>query len=77
AAVTLARFFEALSAVPKIESPAIETRDYSSFSADARVWLELRDEILKTIDRLHEAFNAGKISLLEYEDKKAELLRRL
>ena len=77
AAATLARFFEALSAVPKTQEIPLPADDYSAYSHDARLWLELRDEILKTIDLLHDRFNAGKISFLEFEDKKADLLRRL
>ncbi len=77
AAATLARFFEALSAVPKVQELPLSAGDYSSYSHDARLWLELRDEIIKTIDMLYDRFNAGKISFLEFEDKKADLLRRL
>jgi hypothetical protein len=77
AGATLARFFGTLADVPKADAIALPAGDYSSYSPEAKLWLELRDEILKTIDLLHERFNAGKISFLEYEDKKADLLRRL
>ncbi len=40
-------------------------------------WLELRDEVLRTIDLLHEKYQEGKLSLLEYETLKDDLLRHL
>jgi hypothetical protein len=46
--------------------------------ADAEInWLNLRDDIMRTIDMLYERYNDGKLSLLEYEAKKDELLGRL
>ncbi len=50
---------------------------YAEFEGQAIDWLKLRDEIMLTIDMLHEKFQDGKLSLLEYEGKKAELLERL
>lgn len=58
----------------KVELPQ---KDYSSYEGKALDWLLLRDEVLRTIDLLYEKFSEGKLSLLEYEDKKEELLRRL
>lgn len=40
-------------------------------------WLDLRDEVLRTIDLLHEKYQEGKLSLLEYEMLREDLLRRL
>jgi hypothetical protein len=51
--------------------------DYSQYSPEAQLWLELRDEILRTLDQLHERFQLGRLNLMEYEEAKANLLRRL
>ncbi len=51
--------------------------DYRKFEGKALDWLLLRDEIMLTIDLLYDKFNEGKLSLLEYEDKKQQLLDRL
>lgn len=51
--------------------------DYSKFEGKALDWLLLRDEVMRTIDMLYDKFNEGKLSLLEYEDKKQQLLDRL
>lgn len=40
-------------------------------------WLKLRDEVMRTIDMLYARYNDGKLSILEYEDKKTDLLSRL
>lgn len=40
-------------------------------------WLELRDEVLRTIDLLYEKYQEGKLSLIEYETLKEDLLRHL
>ena len=40
-------------------------------------WLKLRDEVMRTIDMLTERFNDGKLSLLQFEEKKDDLLSRL
>ncbi len=50
---------------------------YAEFEGQAIDWLKLRDQVMLTIDMLHEKFQDGKLSLLEYESKKAELLARL
>lgn len=51
--------------------------DYSKYEGQALDWLLLRDEVMRTIDLLYDKFNEGKLSLLEYEDKKQQLLDRL
>lgn len=56
---------------------ADEKPDYSQFEGQAIDWLLLRDEVMKTIDMLHERFQDGRLSLIEYEDKKSALLARL
>lgn len=50
---------------------------YAQFEGQAIDWLLLRDEVMRTIDLLYERFQDGKLSLLEYEAKKTELLGRL
>ena len=50
---------------------------YEGYEGAELDWLKLRDEIMRTIDMLYERFNEGKLSLLEYEEKKQELLKRL
>jgi hypothetical protein len=52
-------------------------KDYSEFEGQAIDWLLLRDEVMKTIDLLYERFQDGKLSLIEYEEKKSQLLARL
>lgn len=54
-----------------------QSTDYSRFEGLALDWLLLRDEVMRTIDMLYEKFNEGKLSLLEYEEKKQQLLDRL
>ncbi len=53
--------------------------DYSEdeFRNEEINWLNLRDEVMRTIDMLYDRFNDGKLSMLEYENKKQELLDRL
>ncbi|MEM0996913.1 MAG: hypothetical protein AAGN35_07535 [Bacteroidota bacterium] len=51
--------------------------DYSEFEGQAIDWLLLRDEVMRTIDMLYERFQDGKLSLIEYEEKKTQLLERL
>ncbi|MEZ4771764.1 MAG: hypothetical protein R3D00_01195 [Bacteroidia bacterium] len=50
---------------------------YEGFSTTELDWLNLRDEIMRTIDMLYDRYNDGKISILDYEEKKQELLDRL
>lgn len=54
-----------------------DPEQYAAYEGKALDWLLLRDEVMKTIDQLYEKFNDGKLSLLEYEEKKADLLARL
>lgn len=76
AATILARVLDTLAIAPKADD-LVAPRDYSAFAKEAVQWLEIRDEVMRTIDLLHERFQAGKLSLLEYEEKKADLLSRL
>ncbi len=64
---------------PEKEADLSEASDdkYAEFEGQAIDWLKLRDEVMLTIDLLHEKFQDGKLSLLEYEGKKADLLNRL
>ncbi len=61
----------------ELESAEQELKDYSQFEGKELDWLKMRDEVMKTIDLLHEKFNEGKISLIQYEEKKDQLLARL
>jgi hypothetical protein len=59
------------------EETAADPEKYKAFEGQALDWLLLRDEVMRTVDMLHERFQDGKLSLLEYESKKTELLARL
>lgn len=61
----------------KEDETAPDPQKYQQFEGQALDWLLLRDEVMRTIDLLYERFQDGKLSLLEYEGKKAELLSRL
>jgi hypothetical protein len=56
---------------------AASEETYAQFEGTALDWLKLRDEVMRTIDMLHERFQDGKLSLIQYEEKKTELLARL
>ena len=60
---------------PKAEKLVEKT--YEGYSNTELDWLNLRDEIMRTIDMLYERYNDGKLSMIEYEEKKEELLSRL
>ncbi len=75
-AKTLQRLFQDIAYHdPKAE--ALVRNVYEGFSNTELDWLKLRDEIMRTIDMLYARYNDGKLSMLEYEEKKAELLDRL
>lgn len=59
------------------EATAPDPEKYQQFEGQALDWLLLRDEVMRTVDMLYERFQDGKLSLLEYESKKAQLLARL
>jgi len=79
AANNLARLLDDLAYHdPEAEkASAPDAAKYSAFEGQALDWLLLRDEVMRTIDMLHERFQDGKLSLIQYEEKKAELLSRL
>lgn len=79
AAKLLARVLDTVAFAPKADELMPEERDYEKegFNMSSVDWLELRDEVMKTVDMLHARFQAGKLSLLEYESKKTDLLSRL
>lgn len=79
AATLLENVFNAIIDAPKADdiTSIIQKKDYSQYSKEAINWLELRDEIMATIDMLYQRFMDGKISLIEYEEKKNDLLSRL
>ena len=75
-AKTLQRIFEGLSRTdPKAEKIVKQT--YEGYSNTELDWLNLRDEIMRTFDMLYDRYNDGKLTLLEYENKKEQLLSRL
>lgn len=78
-AAQLAGFLEALAFAPKAEDLVQQAapKTYEGYSKEAVQWLEIRDEVLRTIDLLSERFQDGRLNLLEYEEKKADLLSRL
>jgi len=73
----LASVFEAVAYTPKAEPLLENLKPYEGFSPEAVQWLELRDEVLRTVERLNELFQDGKISLLEFEETRTRLLERL
>ncbi|RMG27389.1 MAG: hypothetical protein D6730_07290 [Bacteroidetes bacterium] len=80
-AKTLKKVFDAIAYYdPKSEAlmqQAAKKYEEAGFKDGELNWLLLRDEVMRTIDMLYERYNDGKLSILEYEDKKAELLSRL
>ncbi|MEL6589860.1 MAG: hypothetical protein AAFQ68_07270, partial [Bacteroidota bacterium] len=75
---TIKRVLESLSRHdPKTEAAIKKTEKYAEYSTTELDWLNLRDEIMRTIDMLYERYNDGKLSMLEYESKKDDLLNRL
>lgn len=75
-ATALKRVFEAIRFYDPV-SEAMVAKTYEGFSNTELDWLNLRDEVMRTIDMLYERYNDGKLTLLEYEQKKEELLGRL
>jgi len=75
-AKSLAHLFDAIRYTdPKSEAQLQQV--YEAYNPTEVEWLKLRDEIMRTIDMLYERYNDGKLTLLEYEQKKEELLARL
>ncbi len=62
---------------PAAEAILDQVYEAGNFTEAEIDWLRLRDEILRTIDLLYDRYNDGKLSMLEYETKKEELLSRL
>ncbi|WNJ16150.1 hypothetical protein [Pontibacter sp. G13] len=75
-AETLRRLLEKISQYDPIADQLVE-HAYEGFQGAELDWLKLRDEVMKTIDMLYERYNDGKLSMMEYESKKMELLGRL
>ncbi|MEM7373477.1 MAG: hypothetical protein AAF587_32925 [Bacteroidota bacterium] len=78
---TLQRILDGMTRFDPVTDKLFEesstSNSYEQYSTTELDWLNLRDEIMRTIDMLYDRYNDGKLSLLEYEDKKEELLRRL
>jgi hypothetical protein len=62
---------------PKADDLLEEERSFEGLNQAEIDWIKLRDEIMRTIDQLHQRFQDGKLSLDEYENKKTDLLDRL
>jgi hypothetical protein len=77
AAKLLASFFDALSYESKAEPITSAVNEYKDLNTSEIRWVQLRDEVMLTIDKLHERFQDGKIGLTEYENTKTDLLSRL
>ncbi len=78
AAQALVRFLEQIAYNdPKAEAVVANTYEQSGFDPAEINWLKLRDEVMRTIDMLYDRYNDGKLSILEFESKKEELLSRL
>lgn len=74
----ISEVFDAIAYAPKGEAFMTPVENaYEKYSPEAVNWLELRDEVLRTVDLVHELFQAGKLSLTEYQEKKTDLLNRL
>ncbi|MEM6630562.1 MAG: hypothetical protein AAF694_12865 [Bacteroidota bacterium] len=77
-AKSLKRLFESVRTFdPKSDIQMKKVRDYSGYSTTELDWLNMRDEIMRTIDMLYDRYNDGKLTFIEYENKKEELLARL
>ncbi|MFK7969202.1 MAG: hypothetical protein AB8F95_02495 [Bacteroidia bacterium] len=75
-AKTLQRVFDGLGSFdPKAQE--LVANAYENYSTTELDWLNLRDEVMRTIDMLHDRFQEGKLSLVQYEEKKLQLLERL
>ena len=79
AAATIAKVLDDLAYWDKDKEAesAPDPDKYKAFEGQALDWLLLRDEVMRTIDQLYERFQDGKLSLLEFESKKTDLLGRL
>jgi hypothetical protein len=81
AAKFLADFFDSIILeARKTPTDLVTNTDYSQYGSDSSAtvnWLLIRDEVMRTIDMLYKRYEDGKLTLLEYEDKKTELLSRL
>lgn len=77
AAELMEKVFELIIRAPKEDAIEKVIQMRAGLNIASVQWLELRDEVLRTIDLLHEKYQEGKLSLLEYEMLREDLLRRL
>ncbi len=75
-ATTLKRLFDRIGTWDPKAKKLVE-KAYEGYSNTELDWLNLRDEIMRTIDMLYDRYQDGKLSLLEYESKKDDLMSRL
>ena len=76
-AKTIERILESIRRFDPKAEKMMEKTSYEGYSNTELDWLNLRDEIMRTIDMLYDRYNDGKLSMIEYEEKKDELLSRL
>lgn len=77
AAELMERVFDMIVRAPKEDAIEKVIQKRAGLNPASVQWLELRDEVLRTIDLLYEKYQEGKLSLLEYEMLREDLLRRL
>lgn len=77
AAELMERVFELIIRAPKEDAIEKVIQMRAGLNPASIQWLELRDEVMRTLDFLHEKYQEGKLSLLEYETLREDLLRRL
>ncbi|MEN2992388.1 MAG: hypothetical protein ABDH91_02410 [Bacteroidia bacterium] len=77
AADLMARVLTLITRAPKEEALERVIQKRAGLNLASVQWLELRDEVLRTIDLLYEKYQEGKLGLLEYEMLREDLLRRL
>ncbi|MCS7189713.1 MAG: hypothetical protein RMJ66_05870 [Bacteroidia bacterium] len=77
AAELMERVIELIIQAPKEDAIEKVIQLRAGLNMSSVQWLELRDEVLRTIDLLYDKYQEGKLSLLEYEMLREDLLRRL
>lgn len=77
AAEIMQKVFELVIHAPKDDLLEGARQLYAGLDPASIQWLALRDEVLRTIDLLYERYQEGKLSLIEYETLREDLLRHL
>ncbi len=71
------KVFELIIQAPKDDLLEGVRQLYAGLDRTSIQWLALRDEVMRTIDLLYERYQEGKLSLVEYETLREDLLRHL